>query len=121
MSIRENERKYLKKIGMYEREYEYAASAATDELISRFYRDTPEEQYMSDVELFDYMVGSVRFSELHIYSFLALVCRLAIKKGFVVVSLPLIDPAESDCSDIIIKGYRYRAVPIHVENDELYY
>lgn len=121
MPIRENEKKYLKTIGMYEREYEHVAAAAVDELISRFYRDTSEEQYMTDTELFDYMIGSVRFSELHIYSFLALVCRLAAKKGFVVVSLPRIDPAESDSSNIIIKGYRYRAIPIHVNNDELYY
>lgn len=41
--------------------------------------------------------------------------RLALKKGFVVVGLPCIDPKESDPMRITINGYRYRAVPIYTE------
>ena len=116
---KEDQKRYLKICGVYEYNYEAvyksAASDAVDELISRFYKDVPEERYMTDFELLNYGIGVVRFSELHIYSFLALVCRLALKKGFVVVGLPCIDPKESDPMCITINGYRYRAVPIYTE------
>lgn len=121
---KEDQKRYLKICGVYEYNYEAvyksAASDVVNELISRFYKDVPEERYMTDFELLNYGIGAVRFSELHIYSFLALVCRLALKKGFVVVSLPCIDPKESDSMSITIKGYRYRAVPIYVEESEIW-
>lgn len=117
---KDNQKRYLKIYRMYEREYEGAASDVVDELISRFYNDVPEERYMTDSELLSYGTGAVRFAELHIYSYLALICRLAVKKGFVVVSLPCIDPKESDSMSITIKGYRYRAVPIYVEESEIW-
>lgn len=93
---KEDQKRYLKICGVYEYNYEAvyksAASDVVNELISRFYKDVPEERYMTDFELLNYGIGVVRFSELHIYSFLALVCRLALKKGFVVVSLPCLTP-----------------------------
>lgn len=118
---KDDQKRYLKICGVllnvnYEAIYKSAASDAVDELISRFYKDVPEERYMTDFELlnlWDWYSQIFRITYLFLFS---IGVQISIEKGFCnVVGLPCIDPKESDPMRITINGYRYRAVPIYTE------
>ena len=95
----------------YEREYECQAKEIVEELIARSYSESRDRRYMTFKEYCIHAIG-IRFSELHFNAFAALVCRMAVKQGFVVVGLPYIDITHSDPCNIVVTDYRLRAVPI---------
>lgn len=69
---KDDQKRYLKICGVYECNYEAiyksAASDAVDELISRFYKDVPEERYMTDFELWDWYSQIFRITYLFLFS-----------------------------------------------------
>lgn len=110
---RDERDKFLEIEKRYEREYEGQAKEIVEELIERSCSESRDRRYMTFKEYCRYAIG-IRFSELHFNAFAALVCRIAVKQGFVVVGLPYIDMTQSDSYSIVVTDYRLRAVPIKV-------
>lgn len=56
----------------------------------------------------DFMAGNVLFAKLYINSFIAMICREAIERGYVVVGFQVINPTKSNGLDIYIASQQRR-------------
>lgn len=94
----------------FDTEYRSAAESVVTELIARFDNWHDEQKYMSASEFFHYTFGVTLNREFDINAFVALVGRIAAHKGFIIVALPVIDTTKLLENELLITGFRYRAV-----------
>lgn len=111
--VNENVNIFLKLPWMQEHEYMDMAEEIVSELIGRFDSSERDKRFMSMNEFIQRVGGKLRYCEADTDAFIALVCRCAIERGYIVILLPVLGPKEPFSYDVSILDLVFRAAPLH--------